>query len=824
MLVALLALPAVLPALAGTPAAGAEEQAAAGTALSDIRTQTTERSTRLTVESTRPVAYTYYSPDPLTVVVDIQDADASRLPSRINVGTHEVESVRVSSIASPEGKALARLEVRLASLVAYQIYAENRSLNLVFDRVLEASRLAPARTADKTAEPAADTSAKAAANPPATPAAEAPAPAVESPRRAVAEARPAAAPAEEPRASARGQKATKILGVSQGAEKGQLAFTIRADGRLRYQDFFLGNPDRLVVDFQGVVSRSPIRMLEVNEGPVKKVRLAQFSAESPKIARLVLDLSARAPYRIVEGSDGVKIVFGEGQTPSPAPLAALRSEPEPPAGGDGDAGAPAPAPPAAAPMPPPAADPVMPAPAPAPQAVIVTETPATPSPAPPGTTTTLGQKVYTGNPISLDFKEGDLQDIFRLFADISGLNVVVNPGVSGKVTLKLTEVPWDQALELILKTQGLGYTLEGNVIRIAKLADLQKEEADRRKLEEEKALAGALDVVNVRLSYAKAADLEGTVKKVALSPRGNITLDPRTNTMIITDLPPNIARAQALIVDLDRPTPQVEIEARIVVTTRNFTRDLGIQWGFMNRQTPQFANTTNLAFPNAIILNGSALVSGQGIPADPFTGLVSSAGIGPAVTPSRGYAVNLPAAAANSGIGINLGNILGSFNIDAAITALERQGRGRLLSTPKVTTQNNLPAEIKQGVQIPIQTVANNTVTVSFKDAVLTLKVTPQITEARTVILLLEVENNSADFANLVNGIPPINTQSAKTTVLVKDGATAVIGGIFQSNEQTTLNQTPFFGRLPILGALFRNRFATTSNQELILFVTPRII
>jgi type IV pilus secretin PilQ/predicted competence protein len=828
-LAALLALPTAILALPATPAAAAEEQGAAGTALSDIKTQTTERSTRLTVESTRPVSYTYYSPDPLTVVVDIQDADAARLPSRINVGTREVESVRVSSIASPEGKALARLEVRLASLVAYQIYAENRHLNLVFDRSLEASRLAPAKPvekpAEKPAEPAADASAKAAANPPAAPVVEAPAPAVETPRRAVAEAKPAAPPVEEAKPAARGQKASRILGVSQGSEKGQLAFTIRADGRLRYQDFFLGNPDRLVIDFQGVVSRSPVRVLEVNEGPVKKVRLAQFSAESPKVARLVLDLAMRAPYRIVEGSDGVKIVFGEGHTPSPAPLAALRSEPEPPAGGDGDAAAQAP--PAAAPAPPPAADPVMPAPAPAPQTVVATETqaPASPAPVGPGTTTApLGQKIYTGNPISLDFKEGDLQDIFRLFADISGLNVVVNPGVSGKVTLKLTEVPWDQALELILKTQGLGYTLEGNVIRIAKLADLQKEEADRRKLEEEKQLAGTLDVVNVRLSYAKAGDLEGTVKKVALSPRGNITLDPRTNTMIITDLPANIARAQALIADLDRPTPQVEIEARIVVTTRNFTRDLGIQWGFMNRQIPQFGNTTSLAFPNAIILNGSALVSGQGIPADPFQGLVSSGGIGPAISPTRGYAVNLPAAAANSGIGINLGNILGSFNIDAAITALERQGRGRLLSTPKVTTQNNLPAEIKQGVQIPIQTVANNTVTVSFKDAVLTLKVTPQITEARTVILLLEVENNSADFANLVNGIPPINTQSAKTTVLVKDGATAVIGGIFQSNEQTTLNQTPFFGRLPILGALFRNRFATTSNQELILFVTPRII
>jgi type IV pilus assembly protein PilQ len=432
-----------------------------------------------------------------------------------------------------------------------------------------------------------------------------------------------------------------------------------------------------------------------------------------------------------------------------------------------------------------------------------------------------GEKVYTGHPISLDFKDGDLQDIFRLFADISGLNVVVNPGVSGKVTLKLNEVPWDQALDLILKANGLGYTLEGNVIRIARLTDLQREETERRKLAEEKALAGDLGTLTTRISYAKAAELSDVLKKAgALSPRGSINVDPRTNTMIINDLPAYLDRARALIADLDRATPQVEIEARIVVTSRNFTRDVGIQWGFLNQQAPAFGNTTNLSFPHAIVINGQGVPSTGGIPADQG-GEAPGAGIG---STGRGYLVNLPAAGFTSGIGISLGNIIGSFNLDLALTALERQGRGRLLSTPKVTTQNNQAAEIKQGVQIPIQTVANNTVTVQFKDAVLTLKVTPQITEAGTVILSVEVENNAADFANLVNGIPPINTQSAKTQVLVRDGSTAVIGGIYQSNEQTSLQTTPFLGRLPVLGYLFRNRFVTSTNNELLLFITPRII
>jgi len=607
--------------------------------------------------------------------------------------------------------------------------------------------------------------------------------------------------------------ASKILGVSHEEQDGRLSVRVRSDGRLRYEDFFLGNPDRLVVDFRDVLSRVSLRNIDVNREPVKKVRVAQFSAASPRVARVVMDLSSRVPYRIEQRGDGVDIVFGgEGQEPGPAPLAALRApaEPEPvleptePAAVQAASSA--------------AVATAAPAPVPAPLTM-----PVLPEPQLPGREAfeaqTLGeQKKYTGAPISLDFKDGDLQDIFRLFADISGLNVVVNPGVGGKVTLKLTEVPWDQALDLILKTNGLGYTLEDNVIRIARLTDLQREEQEKRKLQEEKQLAGDLETMRKRLSYAKAQELEPTVKKVALSARGSITLDNRTNTMIINDLPLYLEKARNLIAELDRATPQVEIEARIVVTTRNFTRDLGIQWGFNHEMSPRFGNTTGLAFPNSIILNGGA-VPGFGLPADQG-GQASDAGVG---QPGRGYFVNLPAGGFNTGLGISLGNILGNFNLDLALTALERQGRGRLLSTPKVTTQNNQQAEIKQGVQIPVQTVANNTVVVSFKDAVLTLRVTPQITDAGTVILSLELENNTPDFANLVLGIPPINTQAAKTIVLVRDGATAVIGGIYKSNEQTAQQNTPFLSKIPLLGYLFRNRFVTSSNEELLLFITPRI-
>jgi len=769
-------------------------------AISDIRQETTERSTRLTVECTAPLTYTYYSPDPLTLVVDIPEVDASRVPSKIEVGTREVESIRVTGMARADGRSLARLEVRLANLAPYQIYAKDRTLNLIFERPGEVASASPA------AEPALP----APAPPPASDEAAAlPVPETEAPPRPAEAPRavppPPAAAAAPPTS---GPRAGKILGVTQQEDGDQLAFVVRADGRLKYQDFFLGNPDRLVLDFPDVVSRSLVRTLEVNRQPVRRVRLAQFSAASPKIARLVLDLSERAPYRIVEGRDGLKIAFGEGQAPSPAPLAALRPALEP---------APEPVAVAAA------------GPAPAPLPAPVLPEPIVPEPQLPERTfdaKTLGpeEKKYTGHPISLDFRDGDLQDIFRLFADISGLNVVVNPGVTGKVTLKLNEVPWDQALELILKTHNLGYTLEDNVIRIAKLQDLQREEQERRKLQEEKALAGELQVMRRSLSYAKAAELEPTLRKVALSQRGSITLDARTNTMIVQDLPLYLDKARDLINELDRATPQVEIEARIVLTTRTFVRDLGIQWGFSQIQLPQLGNTTNLTFPNSIVINGSPALGGGILPATPTNNEDQS--VGP---PRLGYAVNLPAAAFNSGIGVSVGNILGNLAIDAALTALENQGRGRLLSSPKVTTQDNTTAEIEQGVKIPfaIQTVSQTgipTTTIQFEKAVLNLKVTPQITEANTVILGLELKNDSVDFATVVEGRPAFRLQMAKTTVLVQDGQTAVVGGVFQTREQTNRRSTPFLGDLPILGYLFRGRRIDNENQELLLFLTPRIV
>jgi type IV pilus assembly protein PilQ len=383
------------------------------------------------------------------------------------------------------------------------------------------------------------------------------------------------------------------------------------------------------------------------------------------------------------------------------------------------------------------------------------------------------------------------------------------------VDIVLTEVPWDQALEIILRGNQLGYAVDGSIVRIAPLKVLAAEEDERRKLADAQALSGELRVRTYALSYAKAQDLQALLTRSALSQRGQIQVDPRTNTLIITDLPDRLTTAENLINILDRPEPQVEVEARVVQTTRDFAREIGVQWGFNGRVSPELGNTTDLAFPNRGSIGGRTGAQSGPEPSNDPRGDPRE---------RTGSVVNLPVSPANGAIGLALGSINGAFNLDVALTALERSGRGRVLSTPRLTTQNNIEAEVAQGIQIPIQTVANNTVTVQFKDAVLLLKVTPQITSANTVIMRITIENASPDFGRQVQGIPPIDTQRALTQVQVNDGATTVIGGIFVSRESYSNDRVPFFHRIPLLGWLFKREINDDESRELLIFITPRIL
>jgi type IV pilus assembly protein PilQ len=292
--------------------------------------------------------------------------------------------------------------------------------------------------------------------------------------------------------------------------------------------------------------------------------------------------------------------------------------------------------------------------------------------------------------------------------------------------------------------------------------------------------------------------------------RGEITIDERTNTLIISEVKENMDLLEKLISVLDTPTPQVSIEARIVEATSTFIRNLGIQWGAKGIADPFYGNQTSFQFPNKALLDGALIPQG-----------IVTKGVG---GPLGGYAINLPAPAFTTALGLSFANVLDTFRLDMAITALETSGEGRIISSPKVTTQNNQEANIVQGRQIPVQTVANFTVTTRYVNAALELKATPQITAEGTIIMTINIQNNAADFANLVNGIPPITTQSASTTVMVPDGGTTVIGGIYRTEDSITREKVPFLWSIPIIGNLFKSYARTKQNRELLIFITPRII
>ena len=422
---------------------------------------------------------------------------------------------------------------------------------------------------------------------------------------------------------------------------------------------------------------------------------------------------------------------------------------------------------------------------------------------------------YTGDPVSMDFQDADLRAVLRTFAEISGLNVVIDPQVDGTVDVALTDVPWDQALDVILRANRLGYVVDGTVVRIAPLGVLADEQTQRRRLAEEQALSGEIVVLTRTLSYSRAAVMADLITQSVLSARGQVQTDERTNTLIISDLQSRLSAAGDLLDTLDRAEPQVEIEARIVQAGHDFARAIGVQWGLTGRVAPDLGNTTPLTFPNRGGISGRAGTQGA----------EASGGDARARdTENVGTAVNLPAAAASSAVGVTMGTVDGSLNLDVVLSAAEGDGEIRLLSHPRVTTQNNVAAEIVQGDQIPIQTVSNNTVTVQFEDAVLSLRVTPQITAEDTVIMQIEIDNDFADFGRAINGVPPIVTQRAATTVQVANGDTTVIGGIFESERTSSNNRVPGLHRIPLLGWLFRSQSERESTEELLIFLTPKIV
>jgi type IV pilus assembly protein PilQ len=546
----------------------------------------------------------------------------------------------------------------------------------------------------------------------------------------------------------------------------------------------------------------------VNAADIQRVRVA-YNSREPLITRVVIDLARKIPYTIETVGEDLRVLFNKvvSATAGLSTVALAKVDavaPTPDAAPAALAPTPRVEEPVAAPAPrvdqPLAATIAQPEPvqltsAPAVGAAAAPQTPAPqPQPAQPVLMGTAGQpvqRVYTGDPVTLDFQGADLRAVLRTFAEISnGLNIVIDPAINGTVDISLRDVPWDQALDIILRANKLGYILEGNIVRIVPLTVLAQEREEQKKLADATALAGDLRVLTRPLSYAKASEMVPIITRSALSSRGDVQVDARTNTLIIRDLADRLTNAAELITALDRPQPQVEIEARIVQVDRNASKDLGILWGIGGRIDPSVGTTTGLTFPSSVV--GSAQTGG---------------GAGP-------NAINLA-----------LGSVTGALNLDVQLRALESQGRIRILSTPRVVTQNNIQATIKQGQQIPIQIISNNTTTVTFVDALLKLVVTPQITASSTVIMNIAVEKASPNYSQSTPEAPTpsIDTQSALTSVLVADGDTTVIGGIFTETESNAQGRTPGLHRIPFLGWLFKTNLDRLLNSELLIFITPRI-
>jgi len=418
----------------------------------------------------------------------------------------------------------------------------------------------------------------------------------------------------------------------------------------------------------------------------------------------------------------------------------------------------------------------------------------------------------SGEPRSVNLKDVDLKDFFRLIHEISGLNVVLDPNVHGNLTIVLDDVPWDQALDIVLKNNDLARELEGNVLRIATVDTLKKEADARRAQQESEALAVDKVTVTRFLSYAHSKDVVPTIKKF-LTQRGDVISDDRTNALIISDIPNVMPGVDRLLTQLDRKTQEVEIEARVVAATRSFARDIGTQLGIGWGNKPsavggvQSVGTTPTTIGAGVAPNPMYIVSGSGASGTQIP-LFS----------------NLPVTSPTSGL--QFVNASNNVRIDAILTMAESRGLLKILSRPRVVTQNNIQALVRQGVRVPIVTQAQlgGPPTVTYVDAFLRLTVVPQITSEGTIFLNVDVENTTPDFGRTVQGNPTLITQQATTQVLVTDGGTVVIGGVIQTQNSVNITQVPLLGNIPALGNLFKHRQVSTSNQELIFFITPRII
>ena len=639
---------------------------------------------------------------------------------------------------------------------------------------------------------------------------------------------------------------TRISKISVARGGDGLNIEISGSGPMTAKTMKLTHPDRVVVDIQNSVLQGRAREIPVNSGDVKSVRVGRYQEGT---TRIVVDMAQMRDFQIAPEGNKLVVSMRDSSTSRPTPLPTMKQAVVT-AGATPQTAAPEPVAPAATtaaktqekvveatrsrsdvaashfagPAP---ALPSINQPPFATHASLAAE-PAVINAAlqqqqqqPPAQTTPAGTTVsvsgptntncttgrYTGEPFGMNFKDLDLKDFFRLIHEISGLNVVLDPSVKGSVTIVLDDVPWDQALALVLDNNGLACTLQGNVLRIATLETMKTEAESRRAQQDAQALAVPKQTITRYLSYGHARDAAIVVKKF-LSARGDVVADERSNALIVEDIPAVLPKVEELIRMLDRKTPEVEIEARVVASTRTFARDIGTQLG-------------------ASFGSGNSAVGGATNPSPiDITGLVPRFITAPGDTKSIPLFSNLGSTGPSSGIQFTTAT--NGFRLDFILTMAESRGLLKILSRPHIVTQNNISALIRQGSRIPVVTQAQlgGPPTVTYVEAFLRLTVVPQITADNTIFLSVDVENTVPDFSRVSGSQlnPTLNTQQATTQVLVSDGGTVVIGGVIQTQNSVAIAQVPLLGSIPLLGNLFKHTNVNTSTAELIFFITPKII
>ncbi len=425
---------------------------------------------------------------------------------------------------------------------------------------------------------------------------------------------------------------------------------------------------------------------------------------------------------------------------------------------------------------------------------------------------------YSGRRIDLDLKDADIHDILRLISEVGKVNVVTSDDVKGSVTLRMLNVPWDQALDVILQSKSLGMIRKDNMIRVAPLEQLEKEREAAIARKKQNLELAPLETRLIPVSYATAEKIKPRVAEL-LSTRGTVSTDERTNVLIVRDLTENLDEVEALVRTLDTQTPQVLVEARVVEATSQYSRDIGIQWGGAFTAAQASGNPTGLVFPSNIGIAGGNYSNDsltQGL--SPFTNRIA--------VPN--YAVNLPATNANGAggaLGLTLGSVDSTLNLNVRLSAAESNGIVRIISAPRVLTLDNHEAHIAQGTLIPYSQVSAQGVQTAFQEAKLQLIVRPHVTSDASVSMHVKVTRDEPDFTRVsVRGDPTILKREAETDLLVADSHTAVIGGIFTRNSGRTINQVPFFGDIPIIGVLFQRRLVQDNRNELLIFLTPRIV